>query len=73
MVCDACANALHADCENVQKGTEGERATWCDCQHRQSVIHTNSVVNRDQSKYRKASEGNSKTEAETTEESKDQG
>lgn len=48
MVCDPCANALHADCENIQHDWN-ERGTWCDCQHRESAIHTNSVVNRNQS------------------------
>lgn len=32
MVCDACANDLHADCENALR--PNERPTWCDCQHR---------------------------------------
>jgi hypothetical protein len=48
MVCDPCANALHADCVNVN--LTGElKGTWCDCQHRQSAIHRDSIVNGDRS------------------------
>lgn len=77
MVCPACAIEHHADCENVLKGQPDERGTWCDCQHRESAIHRDSIVNRDRSTVARAFDipqeflGNPQAAEEATEESQE--
>lgn len=74
MICQACAIEHHADCENVLKGRWDERGTWCDCQHRQSAIHADSIVNRSQpGREPQTSKGDGQAEATEEKESKDKG
>ena len=65
MICDLCADGIHWECK---------RGTWCDCQHRQSVIHADSIVNRSQpGREPQTSKGDGQAEATQEKESKDKG